>query len=67
MLVSRMNVLFLSELFYPHGSGAELATYLYADLLSKSDFNFRVIGKTADKPKLLDWGEVAQEIITLYE
>lgn len=38
-----MNVLFLSELFYPHGSGAELATYLYADLLSKSDFNIRVV------------------------
>lgn len=38
-----MNVLFLSELFYPHGSGAELATYLYADLLSKSDFNIRIV------------------------
>jgi glycosyltransferase involved in cell wall biosynthesis len=38
-----MNVLFLSELFYPHGSGAELATFLYADLLSKSAFNVRVI------------------------
>jgi hypothetical protein len=30
---------FLSELFYPHGSGGELATYLYARLLSKADFN----------------------------
>ena len=38
-----MNILFLSELFYPHGSGAELATYLYADLLNKSGFNVRVI------------------------
>jgi hypothetical protein len=25
----------LSELFYPHGGGAELATYMYAKLLSK--------------------------------
>jgi glycosyltransferase involved in cell wall biosynthesis len=38
-----MNVLFLSELLYPHGSGAELATYLYADLLSKSNFNVRIV------------------------
>ena len=26
----------LSEIFYPHGGGAELATYLYAKLLSKT-------------------------------
>ena len=38
-----MNVVFLSELLYPHGGGAELATYLYADLLSKSDFNVKVV------------------------
>ena len=38
-----MNILFLSELLYPHGSGAELATYIYADLLSKSDFNVRIV------------------------
>jgi len=38
-----MNVLFLSEQFYPHGGGAELATYLYANLLSQSDVNVRVI------------------------
>jgi glycosyltransferase involved in cell wall biosynthesis len=31
-----MNILFLSELFYPHGSGGELATYLYAKLLSEA-------------------------------
>jgi len=30
-----VNILFLSELFYPHGGGAELATYLYAKLLSE--------------------------------
>ena len=38
-----MNILFLSELLYPHGSGAELASYIYADLLSKSGFNVRIV------------------------
>jgi len=38
-----MNVLFLSELLHPHGGGAELATYLYAGLLSNADFNVRII------------------------
>jgi glycosyltransferase involved in cell wall biosynthesis len=33
----------LSELFYPHGGGAELSTYLYADLLSRADFNVIVL------------------------
>jgi len=39
----RMNVLFLSELFYPHGGGAEYATFLYSRLLSQAGFNVRVI------------------------
>lgn len=38
-----MNILFLSELFYPHGGGAELATYLYAKLLSEAGFNIVVV------------------------
>ncbi|MBX5327277.1 MAG: glycosyltransferase family 4 protein [Candidatus Bathyarchaeia archaeon] len=38
-----MNVLFLSEVFYPHGGGAELATYLYAKLLSEAKFNVTVV------------------------
>jgi glycosyltransferase involved in cell wall biosynthesis len=38
-----MNVLFLSELFYPHGGGAEYATFLYSRLLSQAGFNVRVI------------------------
>lgn len=38
-----MNILVLSELFYPHGSGGELATYLYSRLLSKSGFNVVVV------------------------
>lgn len=38
-----MNILFLSELFYPHGGGAELATYLYAKLLSGKGFSVIVV------------------------
>ena len=38
-----MNVLFLSELFYPHGGGAEVATYLYATLLSRENVNVIVV------------------------
>jgi glycosyltransferase involved in cell wall biosynthesis len=38
-----MNVLFLSELFYPHKGGAELATYLYSQLLSKAEFNLVMV------------------------
>jgi len=38
-----MNVLFFSELFYPHGGGAELATYLYAKLLSEEGINVTVV------------------------
>jgi len=33
----------MSELFYPHGGGAELATYLYARLLSERDFKVAVV------------------------
>jgi len=38
-----MNLLFLSELFYPHGGGAELATFLYAKSLSASGINVTVV------------------------
>jgi glycosyltransferase involved in cell wall biosynthesis len=38
-----MNVLFLSELFYPHGGGAEYATFLYAKLLSQAGFDIIVV------------------------
>jgi len=38
-----LNILFLSELFYPHGGGAELATYLYAKLLSSAGFSVVVV------------------------
>jgi len=38
-----MNILVLSELIHPHGSGAELATFLYADMLSKMGCNVAVV------------------------
>jgi glycosyltransferase involved in cell wall biosynthesis len=41
--VITMNILFLSELFFPHGGGAELATYEYAKLLSENGINVIVV------------------------
>ena len=41
--VTRMNVLFLSELYYPYGGGAEFATYLYARMLDEAGSNIRVV------------------------
>ncbi len=38
-----MKLLILTELFYPHGGGAELATYEYAKLLSSHGIEVRVI------------------------
>ncbi len=38
-----MNILFLSELFHPHGGGGELATYLYARLLSSAGFRIAIV------------------------
>lgn len=38
-----MNFLIFSELFYPHGSGAELATWLYSNILAKQGCNVSVV------------------------
>jgi len=38
-----MNVLFLSEIFHPHGRGAELATYLFAKNLEAEGLNIVVV------------------------
>lgn len=43
MVWVRLNILFISELFFPHGSGGQLTTYLYADLLSKAGCNVVVV------------------------
>lgn len=48
-----MNILFLSELFYPHGGGAELATYLYARLLSEEGFHVLVLtNRFGEEPEI---------------
>jgi glycosyltransferase involved in cell wall biosynthesis len=55
-----MNVLFLSELFYPHGSGAEYATFLYAKLLSRADFNITVVTNKFDgEPEVSKHGKLS--------
>jgi len=38
-----MNIIVFSELFYPHGSGAELATWLYSKLLAERGFNITIV------------------------
>jgi glycosyltransferase involved in cell wall biosynthesis len=38
-----MNILFLSELFHPHGTGGELATSLYAKLLPQTGTNVVIV------------------------
>jgi glycosyltransferase involved in cell wall biosynthesis len=46
-----LNFLFLSELLYPHGGGAEFATYLYAKLLGKAGHSVTVVtNKFPDEP-----------------
>jgi glycosyltransferase involved in cell wall biosynthesis len=38
-----MKILFLSELFYPHGGGAEFATYLIAKELTKNGHEIKIV------------------------
>ena len=54
-----MKVLIFSELFYPHGSGAELATWLYSKLLAQEGFQVTVITKQFPgeaSVESVDWG-----------
>jgi len=63
-----LKVLFLSEQIYPHASGAELATYLYAKLLSESGFNVRVItNKFSNESSFSQDGYVSIYRLPLYE
>jgi glycosyltransferase involved in cell wall biosynthesis len=48
MEVLVVKILFLSELFYPYGGGAELATYLYAKLLSRAGVSVVVVTNRFD-------------------
>jgi glycosyltransferase involved in cell wall biosynthesis len=54
-----LNFLFLSEIFFPHGGGAEFATYLYASLLGKQGHNVIVVtnkyGEEGDYSKNKDF------------
>ena len=48
-----MNILCLSELYYPHGGGAELATFLHTQLLSQAGFKIAVVtNKFAGEPAI---------------
>ncbi|MEM3979837.1 MAG: glycosyltransferase family 4 protein [Ignisphaera sp.] len=38
-----MRIIIFSELFYPHGGGAELATWLYSKLLAEKGFKVTVV------------------------
>lgn len=40
-----MRILVFSKIFYPHGSGAELATWLYLKLLAERGFRITVVTK----------------------
>lgn len=63
-----MNVLFLSELFYPHGGGAELATFLYANLLSEENFNVIVVTNKFDgEPAVSKNGNVTTYRLPLFK
>lgn len=62
-----MNILFLSEQIYPHGSGAELATYLHAKLLSEADFSVRVVtNKFPGEPSSSQDGKIAVYRLPLF-
>lgn len=63
-----MNILFLSELFYPHGSGGELATYLYAKLLSEAGINVIVItNRFAGEPDVSKNGKLRVHRLPLFK
>ena len=63
-----MNVLFLSELFHPHGGGAELATYLYANLLSGEDSSVVVVtNRFAGEPEVSKNGNLTTYRLPLFK
>ena len=63
-----MKILFLSELFYPHYGGAELATHLYANLLSGADFNVVVVtNRFSGEPKVSKNGNLTVHRLPLFK
>lgn len=57
-----MNVLFLSEQYYPFGSGAEVATSLYAELLGQRGFNVKVVTNSFSETRKV----VKEKNVTVY-
>jgi len=65
--VRKMNTLFLSELFYPHGSGGDLATYLYAKLLNEAGVNVIVVtNRFAGEPNFSKMGNLTVYRLPLF-
>ncbi|MCR8501755.1 MAG: glycosyltransferase family 4 protein [Candidatus Korarchaeota archaeon] len=58
-----MKIAIFSELFYPHGGGAELATWLYAKLLAERGFDLYVITSKFPNEKSF---EIIDERIRVY-
>jgi glycosyltransferase involved in cell wall biosynthesis len=62
-----LNILFLSELFYPHGGGAELATYLYSKMLSGKGFDVTVVtNRFSREPELSREGKLTVYRLPLF-
>lgn len=58
-----MKIIIFSELLYPHGGGAELATWLYAKLLAERGFDLTIVTSRFSNEKPF---EVINERIRVY-
>lgn len=66
-MVVKLNILFMSEKFYPHGSGGELATYLHAKILSQIGLKVRVItNRFEGEPDVTKSGNITVHRIPLF-
>ncbi|MEM3503634.1 MAG: hypothetical protein QW134_05370, partial [Nitrososphaeria archaeon] len=55
-----MRILVFSELLYPHGGGAELATWLYAKMLAEKGFELSIV--TSKFPNELSFETIGKQI-----
>ncbi|MEM1646306.1 MAG: glycosyltransferase family 4 protein [Ignisphaera sp.] len=67
-----MNILIFSELYYPHGGGAELATWLYSKMLAEKGFKIIIVTRQFPGEPSLEFINNSLEIIripmkTIYE
>ncbi|MEM2610444.1 MAG: glycosyltransferase family 4 protein [Candidatus Bathyarchaeia archaeon] len=58
-----MKIIIFSELLYPHGGGAELATWLYAKLLAEKGFDLSIVTSKFPNEKSF---EIINERIRVY-